>query len=311
MNEKLNSGRISIANILALLGIAALGVTTFFGSYLHATDVKMGTAVIMAVLFVAALTIFIALAIISKQKDADSNKWKVFEIICLVCYLAIAVLFSQPSRHFISVLSNKSELQGKARENIDLIRDMVADYNKEVKTKLDFATQQLHACDDAGRDTDSDLYTFWEENIRDIDYWRDDVAKDMYVEIESLDSLETAINQWNLLKLPALIKTIDDIEKLTRDAIAEQKELNAERVPSISGGKGLTYRMNGYVIWSGGKERSDEFGENLLNVNDNSVLGFVVYILLHLLVLLNYLVVPRAYGTGIKFGSEEIGGLEL
>ena len=311
MSEKSNSGRISIANILALLGIAALGVTTFFGIYLNASEVKLGTAAILAVLFVIGLTVFIFLAVIAKQKDEESNKWKVVEISCILCYLALAILFSLPSRHFISILTQKTELQKNARQNIDEIRTMVDDYNKELKTHLNNATQQLHACEDAGRYADSDLTTFWDNNIKDIEFWQDDVEIDMRMEIASLDSLESAINKWNLLKLPSLIKTIEDVEAQTRKAIAEKKEIYKDRIPSISGGSGTIYRMNGYVSWTNDTKRSADFTENLLKVNDNTVLGFVVYILLHLIVLLNYLVTPRAYGTRIKFGSSEIGGLEL
>lgn len=314
MSEKSNSGRISIANILALLGIAALGVTTFFGIYLNSTEVKMGTAAILAVLFVIGLTVFIFLAIIAKQKDSESNKWKIVEGICLVSYLVIAVLFSLPSRHFISVLTQKTELQKNARQNIDEIRTMVNSYNMELKEHLDYATQQLHACEDAGKYVDSDLDQFWKDNISGIEFWRDDVEADMRVKLEAttLDSLDNAINQWNLLKVPSLIKTIDDIESQTRKAIADLKETYKNRIPAILGGSGVIYRMNGYVSWSNNNEkRSADFKENLLTLNDNTILGFIVYIILHFIVLLNYLVVPRAYGTRIKFGSREIGGLEL
>ena len=58
MSQK-ESGNVSIANILALVGLAGIGVITFMGTLLHSADGKPTGAILGALALVAALGFFL------------------------------------------------------------------------------------------------------------------------------------------------------------------------------------------------------------------------------------------------------------
>ena len=56
-------GKITIANILALIGLAGIGVVTFFGIQLHSSDGTPGGAIIGAIALVVGLGFLLMMSI--------------------------------------------------------------------------------------------------------------------------------------------------------------------------------------------------------------------------------------------------------
>ena len=67
-------GKITIANILALIGLAGIGVGTFFGIQLHSSDGTPGAAIIGAIALVAGFGVFFFVWIKNKKKEKKTGK---------------------------------------------------------------------------------------------------------------------------------------------------------------------------------------------------------------------------------------------
>ena len=69
MSDK-NKNSISIPNYIALIGMAGIGVTTFFGELFSSKDAVPGLAILLAITQVAVLTSFLYSASKPRKKTA-------------------------------------------------------------------------------------------------------------------------------------------------------------------------------------------------------------------------------------------------
>ena len=83
-------------------------------------------------------------------------------------------------------------------------------------------------------------------------------------------------------------------------------------IPVISGGGLYPYDFNGYAKYDLGTPVKARFANALHHSDGLSVTGWILYILMNSLVLLNYLVTQRSYVVGPRRSKNgKSGGLEL
>jgi hypothetical protein len=99
---------------------------------------------------------------------------------------------------------------------------------------------------------------------------------------------------WNEVK--SMIKNYEEQHKL---------------IPVISGGGGEPYKLDGYAKFELGEQPEALFAQQLRSLDGNTVLGWIIYIVLNLMVLLNYVVASRADFVGPTNRNSPIGGIDL
>ena len=316
MKEKKN-GNISIANIIAIIGLAGLGVITFFGILLHSSDGKPANAIIGAIALILGLGFLLFMSIKAKSAEDNPDKWRYVEWGCLAVYVVVAILFATPFQRFFYIFSEKDIIQSQARQEIIAIKKLYQEYDHQQKKFLNEATEQIQNYIASGQQKiiKDDLYTYIEGIGSNIDGW---VAKASAIVKFSgdkeLTDIENKIEEWNIMQLSSIAL---DLEKKDSEAwemletkIRKYGDQN-KLIPVISGGGGHPYKLDGYAKFNLGEKPKPLFAQMLRYSDGNTALGWILYIILNLLILLNYVVAPRTGFVGPTNRKTPSGGLDL
>ena len=309
--------RITPANILAMLGLAGIGVITFFGALIHSTDGKPTFAIIWAVVVVAVLGGLLILGIKAKSAEDNPDKWKYVEWSSIVLYIVFAFLFSSAFLRFFYMLDQKEDLQKQARSELAEIKNMRSSYDQQRKTFITQAAEQLENyniryASVAGEGYNSDIAAL----SSDVDAWREKVLAATALPADNrISDIESRVNGWNLMGIASIAT---DLEKLDTDAwlkveshISQYGTKNGF-IPVIAGGiDGTPFAITGLATFDLGDSPRAVFTERVRNASGSTTLGWIVYILLNALVMLNILVTSRTGYVGPGSGGRNPGGQEL
>lgn len=313
--SKSKEGKISIANILALAGLAALGVLTFFGSLMQSSDGKPGGAIIWAVVVVAVLGFLLFMSIKAKSADNNPDKWRFVEWGSIALYIICALLFSSSFQKFFYIMSEKSSMQSQARSEIKAIKTMHQEYEYQQKKAIVDATEQINNYLASGQNYHDELADYVQSIGSDINGWAakaeavTSLGKD-----QKLSDIESRVEDWGFMDLAALAveleeydsKAWSDLEDKIRDYGSDNK-----LIPVIDGGGVTPYRLNGYAKFDLGKSPEAVFSKMMRENSGNTAVGWIVYVILNLLILLNYLVASRSNYVGPTVRKGSGGGLDL
>lgn len=310
-------GKITIANILALIGLAGIGVVTFFGMQLHSSDGTPGAAIIGAVALVAGLGFLLMMSIKAKRADNHPDKWRYVEWVCLVLYVVVAGLFATPFQRFFYMTTEKTDLQAMAREEVQAIQEMYQRYEHQQKKYLTDAVEQLKNYNDSKQISmtyNSELAEYVKGVGTNVDSWES--KANLIVKLQpdkELSEISTEIEVWNIMNLSSLALRLErkDKEAWTsmETKIREFGEKN-KLIPVIGGGGVQPYYFDGYAKFDLGTPPQPKFAQALRASNGHTVLGWTVYVVLNLLVLLNYLATSRSTYVG-PIGGRQTGGADL
>ncbi len=310
-------GKITIANILALIGLAGIGVVTFFGMQLHSSDGTPGTAIIGAIALVAGLGFLLMMSIKAKKADNNPDKWRYVEWACLMVYVAAAVFFATPFQRFFYMTTEKSDLQAMAREEVQAIQEMYQRYEHQQKKYLTEATEQLKNYNDSRQISityNKELAEYVKGVGTNVDSWES--KANLIVKLQpdkELSNIAHEIEVWNIMNLSSLALRLEKKDKEAwtsmETKIREFGEKN-KLIPVIGGGGMSPYSFDGYAKFDLGTPPQPQFAQALRSSNGNTVFGWIVYAVLNLLVLLNYLSTSRSAYVGPRRGRK-IGGLPL
>ena len=310
-------GKITIANILALIGLAGIGVVTFFGIQLHSSDGTPGAAIIGAIALVAGLGFLLMMSIKAKKADNHPDKWRYVEWVCLALYVVVAGLFATPFQRFFYMTTEKSDLQAMAREEVQAIQEMYQRYEHQQKKYLTDAVEQLKNYNDSKQISmtyNNELAEYVKGVGTNVDSWESKAASVVGLKPDAeLKEISNEIEVWNIMNLSSLALRL---ERKDKDAwtsmetkIREFGEKN-KLIPVIGGGGVQPYYFDGYAKFDLGTPPQPKFAQALRASNGYTVLGWIVYVVLNLLVLLNYLSTSRSSYVGPRRRGK-IGGLPL
>lgn len=312
-----NKGRISIANIIAMVGLAGIGVVTFFGMFLHSKDGSPSIAIIGAIGLILGLALLLILSIKAKGAEDNPDKWRFVEWGAVAVYVVVVVLFAAPFQRFFYVVAEKESVQNLARQEIKAIKNMYSSYEYQCNNFLEEASDQVVNYRDSrqfyGVDPELAIYVdsivgfnveSWETKARAIVKLPRD---------EKLAQIESDIESWNLMVIPIRAAQLEaretaawtDVEKKIR-----QFGENNKLIPVIGGGGLSHYSFDGYAHFDLGEKPEPKFARQIRSVNGNTVIGWIVYIFLNLCVLLNYVVASRSRFVGPRSNSKT-GGMPL
>lgn len=316
MSQK-NSGNISIANIAALIGLAGIGVVSFFGMLFHSLDGKPAGAILGAVALVAGLGFLLFLTIKAKGAEDNPDKWRYVEWASLAIYVVVALLFASPFQRFFYVLGEKESMQEQARQEIGAIKKLYSDYDRQQKQFLNDAVEQIQNYKASGQQNtvNDDLAAYVQGIGNNVEAWAAKASAIVKLTPDKqLSDIEKKIEGWNILQLTSTALELEnkhsDAWTMLENKIKKFGEQN-KLIPVIGGGGGALYQLEGYAAFELGEKSQSQFAEMIRNADGNTVLGWVLYVVLHLLVLFNYAVASRTGFVGPTQRRTPSGGLDL
>ena len=327
-NNSKNQSRVTIANIIAIVGLVLLLVFTFIGhSYMSGGEI--GWDIIIAVLVTAIAGGLLWFMIKCKGAPNQLDKWKKIELATLVCYILIAIPASLFGgiMHFFVVNDNKEQIKGYAQEDIAQIDSLFSAYKafennaiSNTKTGLLNATGMQQICDNK-------LNQFMQAN--NIAHTHD--AANTFCRIQSTNlvgtaydtfkqtfdnrknNISTIIDSWSVMQVPFKAK---EIETLATE-VGEQLTLRSKsaKLPKLT----FDPSINKHTIKQDNQAKefsidvsSFRFRKALQNANGFSVTALIIVLLIHLMILFNYCVARRTNVIGVgDSGLEEDGGQQL
>lgn len=314
MSQK-NSGNVSIANVLALIGLAGIGVVTFLGMLLHSSDGKPIGAILGALALVVGLGAILFVAIKAKGAADNADKWRFVEWGALCAYVVVALVFSASFLRFFYVLSEKESLQGMARSEIQSICGLYQNYDSQQKMHLNNAVEQVQSyiASRQKASVDSALAAYVSGIGRNVDSWAEKASALTRLAADAeLDGIEKRINGWEILKLSSTAAELEEKDSKAWEMVEAKIRKNRDEhrlIPVISGGGQKPYRLNGYAQFDLGTRPEARFAETLRTASGNTAMGWIVYVVLNILVLFNYVVAQRSRVVrgGRGGGSDTIG----
>lgn len=315
MSEK-KSGNISIANVIALIGLAGIGVVTFFGMLLHSSDGKPAGAILGALALVAGLGFLLFMSIRAKGAEDNPDKWRYVEWGCLAAYVIVAILFATPFQRFFYIFSEKDSMQSQARQEIRAIKQLYQEYDHQQKKFLNDATEQIQNYIASGQQKNikDDLATYVEGIGSNVNGWSDKASAIVKLSGDKqLVDIEDKIEGWNIMQLSSIASELENKDagawEMLESKIKKFEEQN-KLIPVIGGGGGHPYRLDGYAKFDLGNKPEPKFAQMLRSSDGDTALGWIIYVVLNLLVLLNYAVAPRTGFVGPSTGGKT-SGLDL
>lgn len=317
---KSDSGKVSIANIIALAGLAGIGVISFFGILMHSADGKPGGAIIGAVALVAGLAFLLIMAIKAKGAEENTDNWRYVEWGCVGLYVIVAVLCAAPFLRFFHITGGSAAMQQQARAEIEAINALYANYDQQRTTFLTYAVEEIKNYKASGQKAaEGDALAEYVEKVvvGDVDRWGSKASAITQVPEEvlaHLKSMEEQVNTWNFMDLPSLAAAIENEDTTAWQRLSEQIATYGTEnklIPVIEGGTGAPYTLSGYAQFDLGTAPEPKFAQMLRAADGITPLGIILLIVLHLMVLLNYIVAPRSSTVAISKGKHISGGAEL
>ncbi len=294
--EKTNNSRITPANYIAIFAMAFLALFTFFGWMYGSEDGEAGVAVIMTLLEVLLLGSFLILSIKAKSATSHFGMWRIVKWASLVAYVIVAVLFSTPLLKYFYIMSEKDSLQETAKNEIAAVESLYTQYDHTMDTATKQAIEQMNnyvnskshsftmeSYMDSMSIVRSDIAS-WGKEVRDT--WR--LKKD-----NSLTEMRKQILSWGVLDLniAQVGKRIKNKGQETLERINKKikSNIDAKIVPVIRYTNGQ-YVTDSFVEPVFESPSTGEFHKKLRDSNHATFLGWFFFVLLHLLILFNYVV---------------------
>ena len=312
-----NNGRISIANIIALIGLAGIGVVTFFGMLLHSSDGKPSGAILGAVALVVGLGFLLFMSIKAKGAEDNPDKWRYVEWTCLAVYIVVAALFASPFQRFFYILGEKESMQVQARQEIKAIKNLYQEYDHQQKKFLNDAVEQIQNYVASGqqKNMNDDLAEYVKGVGTNIEGWAAKATAIVKLTPDKqLSDIEDKIEGWDIMQLSSVAADLENKDSEAWTAI-EKKIVKFEEqnklIPVIGGGGGHPYSLDGFAKFSLGEKPEAKFAQMLRQSDGNTFLGWVIYIILNGLVLLNYAVAQRTQFVGPHGHGKTQLGMDL
>jgi hypothetical protein len=322
-NKKKNNG-ISIANFIAIIGLVILMIFSFMGrSYLSGGEMIWSIIISIGITIVSAILLW--LLIKAKSAENEIAKWKVVEITTLVIYLifACATVFYSGITHFFVVNGNKDTIKTYAETDFNKIDSLFINYEDFEELAITTTSLGLENAIDEDAILDEDLETFFEENNTTqstygienfVELQRDKLLGETYESLKKeyekkRKEIMQDVKSWNTLFIPYKAHGIEKLatevstklNQMSEDALLPIIEMNEDGFYTLA----QEDQSNTFDI-EGGVETL-KFRKAIIESGGISLTAIFITLLIHLLILFNYVVAYRTHTVGIKKGKK--GGI--
>lgn len=313
--NKSKSEKISIANIISVVGLAALAFLSYLGCSFKWPDQNVGITILLALCPTAVAAFFLWMMTHAKGVENNFRGWMIVEIVSGLAFLGTAVWGGSWMMPFFVVNQRAEELQDAAKNDLTAMEREIGRFVNRQTEKLNIMfTGMQNALEDGGYDEQvgklidtakgmSGSFTTWieyqKESIDSIKY-NDDMYRSIWQ--EEISEMRSEVNGWKIFVIP------DIAEKMIRLAGTEESIDTDESIcgilNSISRNSALCrieavttdYGRKVYRVAGFDAETYDlklTFPEEL-SAGGFSGGGFVVIVLVYILILFNYIFAYRS-----------------
>lgn len=324
MVTKQKTERLTIANIVAIVGVVLLGVFSFLGrSYMSGGELSWDIVMSVAI---TAFTVFLLWFLI-KAKGAENylDNWKKAEFAALGIYIVFAIPVSLWGgiMHFFVVNDQKDSIKEYAKADLQKIDELFAEYKNFESVALSVTSTGLQNATGPGQVWDESLNKFMEQNnishsresAENFETIQDNLINSGFETIHNSfkaerNEIESVVNSWSVMQIPFKAKRIDELAESFGKKLSDLS--HKAKLPVIIYGSDGKYKIdddNQCRSFSvrGGLD-SFEFKEHIKNASGFSATALLVVLLIHLLILFNYIVAYRTSTIAVGKGFEEDGG---
>lgn len=327
MANKNNSGKLTKANIISIVGLVLLFSFTFLGHSFKSGG-EMGWDILVSVA-ITGLAAF-ALWFLVKAKGAENQleKWRIIEISTLVAYIVVVIplSFCGGVTNFFAANAEKVSCKDKAHNDIAKIDSVFSQYENFEKDALEKTRTGLGNSVGMGMSRSSELVTYMEHNS--IKPTRTSVEN--FVEIQEgnvlgtqyeqyynqykaeRDAIINTIDSWNVIQIPSQAKLIEDLAVQTSKWLTERSasakrplvEYKSQAYRIIESNQVKQYQVEGGI-------ENLEFRKAIMSAGGMNISSILFLIIVHVLILLNYFVAYRTFTLGLSKNPNNDGGITL
>lgn len=329
MANKNNSGKLTKANIISIVGLVLLFSFTFLGHSFKSGG-EMGWDILVSVA-ITGLAAF-ALWFLVKAKGAENQleKWRIIEISTLVAYIVVVIplSFCGGVTNFFAANADKDSYKDKAHNDIAKIDSVFSQYENFEKNAVEKTGTGLGNSVSMGMSRSSELVTYMEHNS--IKPTRTSV--DNFVEIQKgnvlgtqyeqyynqykaeRDAIINTIDSWNVIQIPSQAKLIEDLAVQTSKWLTERSasaKLPFVRLDPMSHAYTIIESNQAKQYQVEGGIENLEFRKAIMSAGGMNISSILFLIIVHVLILLNYFVAYRTFTLGLTKNPDNDGGVTL
>lgn len=334
MKNNRKSDKITVANIVSIVGIIIMLLTSFMG-HSYKSGGEMGWDILISV----SLTSFTALLLwfMIKAKGAENrlDMWKKIEFATLAVYIVFAIPASLYGgiMHFFVVndSDNKEDIRQAALADIKLIEGLINDYKQFETNAITITETGLKGVAGFNQSPATKLAEFMShysilrnnssiENF--INNQKDKLIGDTFDSYENQceersDEIKNIVDSWNLFKISSVSEKIETLAKNVESDLSKRSE--EAKLPKIE------VNISGkYDITEDNQEKvfkvfpdlpqgayNFQFEKRLTEASGMGVIHFLIVILIHILILFNYIFAYRTSTLEIRKNINDGGGTTL
>lgn len=324
--SKKSSGKVTVANIVSLLGLVGLAFLVFCGYALQNPNGNIGVSIIVSVGLTAFVGFLLWLMIYAKGAENDFTGWRVVEITTGIVFLGTAFWAGSIMMHFFVVSDNMETLKNSALNDIKIIEEGIRLFKDQERERVQInKTGLLNAIGTKGCDESVEEYfeknnisknessiAHWselkEQEIEDIT-WKDKTYNEAWN--KNMKKIKLTIEEWNLFLLPYAAASITQMAETASELLTDISK-NSDIV-KIQLEK-TSYGIRKYtVVESDAYEYKMEvsFSDKVKKESGFSVTGLLLIIFVNGLLLFNYIFAYRTHKVRPKNGKNMIDGIPL
>lgn len=329
MAKTKKNGKLTIANIIAMVGLVLLFVFTFLGhSFKSGGEMGWDVLVSVAITGVAAFSLWFLI----KAKGAENQleKWRKIEISTLVAYVVVVIplSFCGGVTNFFVANADKDDYKDKAHNDIAKIDSMFCQYEDFEKNALEQTKTGLGNSVGMGQRRSFELVNYMENNsieptnisVNNFEelqkgYVLGTQYEQYYKQYKAeRNAIINTIDSWNVIQIPSQAKLIENLAVQTSKWLTERSaSANLPLVKYDPMSHAYTIKISNQVKQyqvEGGVEKL-EFRKAIMSAGGMNISSILFLIIVHVLILLNYFVAYRTYTIGLTKNPNNDGGVTL
>jgi hypothetical protein len=316
---------VTVANCIAIVGLVLLALLTYVGhSFLSGGTIVSDISVAVATTAITAGLLWFLI----KAKGAENrlDTWRRIEYAALVVYIVVAVLIARSWGfiHFFDVWAHKEYVQIEAQHDISQIDGMIEEYREFEERAIDKTVQGLQNALHPGTRRSEALELFLRDkaihNNENVSNYRTSVTRmlitdhndDINVWRNKLGNVrENVVDNWSFLQISGQVKELDRLATEVSTRLGEWSQSGGDNVPKVE--------MNSAFQYDKGLNQCKSFAKPQLNFaqmiqqpqepQDVTLISWLMAVVVHLLILFNYIVAYRTDTLDVKGGDD--GGVSL
>ncbi len=295
---------VTVADLISVIGLAVLAFFTFMGAMF-----KTGGVLSASILYAVGITLFTwALVLLlksAKTARSDQAKFKVFEILLAVAYIALAVFGATFLMRYFSISTSKDEYISYFKQDVESVNDLFTRYESQESEAISKTGTGLrltgYICDATVKSmlSDKGITANDRESINtyvgivdgailkgDYEYFKASYDK-------AVSSYLSDVQGWAAMKVPFAASGMEDLALEVAQTLTEKSSLtgtdgNPLKFNLVRGSDSVVHLSEDSLVYTYEKPTL-LFQDRLRSAETTlSIPGLAIAIVIHLLVLISY-----------------------